>query len=380
MLIQSISETKLDIVGDIHGEISALESLLKHLGYDAHGIHPEGRKLIFVGDLVDRGENSWAVYKKVRTLIENGTAYCILGNHELNLLITDKNFKDGRPKIKPGNEWFHGLIELVKKDDPTSIQPQFLLNNKKEREELQNFLRPLPLVIEAPGIRIVHSCWNEKAIQTLKDDTRSPEAIHDHYERLCHQKIGIKVREHLTNHPQENPQNLGIRDWLLTQDRGHPLRVFSELTLQNDNPIKVVTSGLEKSLESNQAPYMAGKKIRYVQRDRWWTTYEGDEIIVCGHYWRTAPHPNLNTPLSFEDKKDIPPTFLPHEGPFHWLGTKRNVMCIDYSVGKRFLERHHDATKGSSGAFLAALRYNRNHTGINTQLIFDDGRIIDIQT
>ena len=126
MLIQSISETKLDIIGDIHGEIAALESLLGHLGYDEDDKHPEDRKLVFVGDLVDRGEDSWAVYKRVRALIEVGVAYCILGNHELNLLIADKNFDDGRPKVKPGNEWFHGLIELVNKDDPTSIQPQFL--------------------------------------------------------------------------------------------------------------------------------------------------------------------------------------------------------------------------------------------------------------
>ena len=291
MLIQSISETKLDIIGDIHGEISALESLLEHLGYDEDGKHPEDRKLVFVGDLVDRGEDSWAVYKRVRALLETGMAYCILGNHELNLLITDKNFDDGRPKVKPGNEWFHGLIELVSKDDPTSIQPQFLLRSQEEREELQNFLRPLPLIIEAPGIRIVHSCWNNNAIQVLKNENRSPEVIHDHYEGLCHQKIGTKVREHLTKHPEENPQNLGIRDWLATRDRSHHLRIFSELTLQNDNPVKVVTSGLEKPLATNQAPYMAGKKVRYVQRDRWWTTYEDDEIVLCGHYWRTAPHP-----------------------------------------------------------------------------------------
>ena len=55
---------RLDIIGDIHGEISALESLLEHLGYDETGSHPESRKMVFVGDLVDRGENSWAVYKK----------------------------------------------------------------------------------------------------------------------------------------------------------------------------------------------------------------------------------------------------------------------------------------------------------------------------
>ncbi|WP_231867716.1 metallophosphoesterase [Snodgrassella sp. CFCC 13594] len=45
----------LDIVGDVHGEWSALTHLLHHLGYDDLGRHPQGRKLVFVGDLCDRG-------------------------------------------------------------------------------------------------------------------------------------------------------------------------------------------------------------------------------------------------------------------------------------------------------------------------------------
>lgn len=377
MIIQEISDTKLDIIGDIHGEISALNALLEHLGYDEVGAHPENRKLVFVGDLVDRGENSWAVYKKVRTFMEHGNAYCILGNHELNLLITDKRFNDGRPKVKAGNEWFHGLTELVNKSDPTSIQPQFLLTSATERKEIQEFLRPLPLVITGPGIRIVHSCWNDKAIATLKDDSRDPEDIHDHYEAVCKQMITSKVQDYLNQNPGENPKNLAANSWLASLDRSHEIRIFAELTLQNDNPVKVITSGLEKRLEPDQEPYEAGKKMRYVQRDRWWTRYTDEEIVVCGHYWRTVKDEH-RTQITFEDKKDIPPTFLPHEGSFDWLGKRRNVMCIDYSVGKRFLERHHGATTGATGAFLAALRYTRTDSGIETHLFFDDGTIKEI--
>lgn len=379
MIIQEISDTKLDIIGDVHGEISALNALLEHLGYDEVGSHPEDRKLVFVGDLVDRGENSWAVYKRVRTLMEHGNAYCILGNHELNLLIKDKRFNDGRPKIKAGNEWFHGLTELVNKADPTSIQPQFLLTTPEERTEIRDFFRPLPLVITGPGIRIVHSCWNDTAIDTLLGDTRPPEDIHDHYEAVCKQTIAEKVRSYLTHNQTENPNNLGIEEWLSSLDRSHELRIFAELTLQNDNPVKVITSGLEKHLEPNQQPYEAGKKMRYVQRDRWWTRYTDDEIVVCGHYWRTVKERNQQS-ITFEDKKNIPPTFLPYEGSFDWLGKQKNVMCIDYSVGKRFVERHHGAATGSTGAFLAALRYTRTDSAIETQLFFDDGTIEEITT
>ena len=88
--VQTLFDAPLDIVGDIHGEIDALNRLLNVLGYDAQGYHPEQRKLIFVGDLCDRGVDSFAVIQYVKTLIEYGNAQCVLGNHELNLLIDAK--------------------------------------------------------------------------------------------------------------------------------------------------------------------------------------------------------------------------------------------------------------------------------------------------
>ena len=42
-LIQPLFDGPLDIVGDVHGEIEALRSLMQHLGYDDAGSHPEGR-------------------------------------------------------------------------------------------------------------------------------------------------------------------------------------------------------------------------------------------------------------------------------------------------------------------------------------------------
>ena len=60
-LIEKLNGNKFDIVGDIHGEYEALINLLNHLGYDLNGSHPDNRKLIFVGDFCDRGNDSPSV-------------------------------------------------------------------------------------------------------------------------------------------------------------------------------------------------------------------------------------------------------------------------------------------------------------------------------
>ncbi|MFE4966357.1 polynucleotide kinase-phosphatase [Streptomyces sp. NPDC056660] len=70
-----------DIVGDIHGCASELESLLGKLGY-ADGVHPDGRTAVFVGDLVDRGPDSPGVLRRVMSMVKSGNALCVPGNHE----------------------------------------------------------------------------------------------------------------------------------------------------------------------------------------------------------------------------------------------------------------------------------------------------------
>jgi len=82
-----------DIIGDVHGCFDELEALLLKLGYviapDSEGLsrvsHPEGRRLVFVGDLVDRGPDSPAVLRLVMTMVRDGVALCVAGNHDQKL-------------------------------------------------------------------------------------------------------------------------------------------------------------------------------------------------------------------------------------------------------------------------------------------------------
>ena len=87
-----------DIIGDVHGCYDELAALLQRLGYrletraggDGETVlsatHPEGRKAVFVGDLVDRGPGVARVLKLVMGMVSDGTALCVAGNHESKLL------------------------------------------------------------------------------------------------------------------------------------------------------------------------------------------------------------------------------------------------------------------------------------------------------
>lgn len=79
----------LDIIGDIHGCYTELVQLISKLGYEetvAGWQHPAKRKLVFLGDLNDRGPDTPAVYKLVMQQVRAGNAYCVAGNHDVKLL------------------------------------------------------------------------------------------------------------------------------------------------------------------------------------------------------------------------------------------------------------------------------------------------------
>ncbi len=78
-----------DIIGDIHGCYDELTALLNLLGYQIDGETarpPDGRKVVFLGDLVDRGPNNAAVLRLVMGMVSAGNALCIPGNHDIKLL------------------------------------------------------------------------------------------------------------------------------------------------------------------------------------------------------------------------------------------------------------------------------------------------------
>ncbi len=110
-----------DIIGDIHGCYMELCTLLDRLGYqvseDGTVTPPEGRKAIFVGDLVDRGPDTPAVLRLVMGMVAAGTALCVPGNHDMKLM----------RKLKGKNvQITHGLAESLEQlgHEPTEFSQQ----------------------------------------------------------------------------------------------------------------------------------------------------------------------------------------------------------------------------------------------------------------
>ncbi|MGC1308241.1 MAG: polynucleotide kinase-phosphatase [Phormidesmis sp.] len=131
-----------DIIGDVHGCCDELEQLLQQLGYEPESTtaessfwhfptysHPEGRRALFLGDLVDRGPRILDTVKLVHNMMAAGSAMCILGNHENKLM---RKLDGKNVKLNHGLEQTVAEIEAI----PDSVR-------ESATEELQAFLKSM---------------------------------------------------------------------------------------------------------------------------------------------------------------------------------------------------------------------------------------------
>ncbi len=147
-----------DLIGDIHGHAEQLIHLLEKLDYQKQGNvyqHPQN-KLIFLGDLIDRGSQQKQVIDIVKAMVAAGSAYCVMGNHEYNAVCfhsVDRNGKPLRPhsekNIKQHQQFLHAY------PDP------------QERKKVIDWFKTLPIFLEFSGFRVVHACWDEQSIDNL---------------------------------------------------------------------------------------------------------------------------------------------------------------------------------------------------------------------
>ena len=113
-------------IGDLQGCLDPLRALLARI--------PADERLVFVGDIVNRGPQSLATLRFVRDLVESGRAEALLGNHDLHLLAVA-----------------HGIRPLHADDTLQDVL------DAPDRVPLLNWLRNRPLAIAEGGAVFVHA-------------------------------------------------------------------------------------------------------------------------------------------------------------------------------------------------------------------------------
>ncbi|MCC5976227.1 MAG: metallophosphoesterase [Rubellimicrobium sp.] len=279
-----------DIIPDIHGQAGKLDLALANLGWRRTALgwtHPEpSRSILFLGDFIDRGPDNRAVLRVVRDLIEAGRARAIMGNHELNAL----HFHTIDPET--GQPLRAHVARNI--DQHASFLKEFPVGAPETADAL-DWMRNLPLFLEARHFRAVHAAWIVDVVKGLRD------LAHDGV--LDHEQIIRAGR------------------------KGDPLHDLAE----------TLTKGPELQLPKGFGFTDKGGHHRQEVRVRWWQG--GAET------WRDIA-------ISVPDSNALPDGLLPDavaasiyppgERPVffghYWLsGTpvlqRQNALCLDYSAG-----------------------------------------------
>ena len=117
----------LYLIGDVQGCDDALDRLLQAIGFS-----PSRDTLVLLGDLVNRGPQSLAVLRRMISL--EGSAHCLLGNHDLHLLAVA-----------------HGVRRPHRSDTLDDIL------NAPDRARLLDWLRARPMALQMQGWLMVHA-------------------------------------------------------------------------------------------------------------------------------------------------------------------------------------------------------------------------------
>ncbi len=278
-----------DFIGDIHGHADKLEQLLTKLGYTSNNgtWSCPGRKVLFVGDYIDRGPKIVKTLQIVKSMVESGNAIALMGNHEYNALCFHFQEREG------GHLRKH-LIKNVIQHYQTLLQFQ---NRQAEYEGYLEWFKTLPLVYETDTFRAVHACWDDEQIGFLKTVL----------------------------------QNDRLTDSLIYESaqKGSPMNDAIEITLK----------GKEMKMPHGLTFTDKDGAIRREIRIKWWedpltSTYKSISIEPLDNLPDTLIEPESIKTTDFYNSK-MKPVFFGH----YWLKGEpvlyeENVCCLDYSVAK----------------------------------------------
>lgn len=278
--------TGFDVIGDIHGHAGALIELLEKLGYAETGrvySHPE-RRVVFVGDFVDRGPEQLTVLKIARSMVEGGHAYSVMGNHEFNAIGWATANGDGgylRPHTPKNQAQHRAFLEQVGEGSTA-------------HQDWVSWFKTLPLWVDLGGLRVVHACWH----------TASQDALSGYLDaNTCLTTEGICA----------------------AYRRGD--KAFSA--------VDILLKGPEAPLPDGHFFYDKDGHLRHEARLRWWdpkaTTFRTASLGMEG---READLPVDPVPTGYLYAERVPLLF-----GHYWMKGEPEMLqpfasCLDYSVAK----------------------------------------------
>lgn len=161
-----MSGMKVDVIGDIHGCYDELCHLIDILGYIKHDmtfIHPSGRRLVFLGDLTDRGPASIKVIKLVYQLVvKHKQAYYVPGNHCNKLY---RYFLGNNVKLQHGLETTVQEYTMLSYDEQHDIKNKFMELYDESPLYLQ--LPEINAVVAHAGIKEEYIGRNDRQVKTF---------------------------------------------------------------------------------------------------------------------------------------------------------------------------------------------------------------------
>ena len=168
------STAPIDFIGDIHGFAQPLKRLLEKLGYQktqAGWTHANAR-LVFLGDLIDRGPEQKETVDLVRSLCESGLATCLSGNHEFNAV----GFVTPRPDQPDQMIRSHTANHIAQHE----AFLEAYANDAQGYQDTLEWFQTLPIWFESDHVRAVHACWHpdsQRALTPYLDESHRPRSL-----------------------------------------------------------------------------------------------------------------------------------------------------------------------------------------------------------
>lgn len=182
-----LEDGRIDVVGDVHGTSDCLSELLGRLGYvrDGRGWrHPDARRLVFVGDYIDRGSDPLGTVRLVRQLCDDGVALALMGNHDANALQFSLRcdgdldpaaaHEAARSVLNRGAAPQGGWLRDHRLGSPGALpknidqhKATILGTDAAGYASIVRWAASLPAWLELPGLRVVHAAWIPQAMVAL---------------------------------------------------------------------------------------------------------------------------------------------------------------------------------------------------------------------